>query len=190
MLHIPPNSKTTAFIVGIDPGSEMLGVSVFEFDIRTMAIVRCTAKTLQGSKLMRKHTLDIDLHGERQARVKALKEALIEILLEYEPIQIAVESPFFSARRPSAYGVLMEVLIAVKEAVYFYNSWRVVYLIDPPTVKKAVGAPGNADKDKVKAAIMLLLDLHYEGETPLELLDEHSLDSLAVGYCRIKELAV
>lgn len=186
MLHIPPDSKRTTCIVGIDPGSDTLGISVLEFDIPTMTIVRTTARTIRASKLIKKNTLMADLHGERQLRVEILENEIFETLQEHMPISIAVESPFFSSRMPSAFGVLIEVMIAIKRAVYKYNSWRVVFLIDPPSVKKAIGASGGADKDKVKACILLVPDLNYQGETPLELLDEHSIDALAVAYGRFK----
>jgi Holliday junction resolvasome RuvABC endonuclease subunit len=61
-------------------------------------------------------------------------------------------------------------------------------MIDPPSVKKAVGATSHAKKDEVKAALARLPDLNYNGPVPLEMLDEHSIDALAVAYCRLKIL--
>jgi Holliday junction resolvasome RuvABC endonuclease subunit len=63
-----------------------------------------------------------------------------------------------------------------------YDPWKPLYRVDPPTVKKKVGAPGNADKNAVKQALLRLPDLNYQGETPLAMLDEHSVDALAVAY--------
>lgn len=188
MLHLPEPGSRTATIVGLDPGSENLGFATLEFDIETMTIIKTTACTIIGSKLMRHNTWSIELHGERLSRIKALKTALLNLLLESKPIQIGCESPFFNMRRPSAYGVLIEVLLAIKEAVQEYDSWKIVYLIDPPTVKKSVNAPGNGDKIIVKQNILALTDINYQGITPLEKLDEHSLDAIAVAYCKFKDL--
>lgn len=187
MLHIPPDAAKTATVMGIDPGSSNLGVAIIEFDIESMTIVKTIASTLVGVKLMKKDTWDTELHGERFSRIRALKEAMLDLMETHNPVQIACESPFYSQRMPSAFGVLMEVLIAVKEAIYEYDSWRVVWLIDPPRVKQGVGGKGNADKDKMKELVVGLSDLCYEGDVPLAQLDEHSIDAIAVAYCKFKE---
>ena len=57
-------------------------------------------------------------------------------------------------------------------------------LIDPPTVKKAVGAPGNADKLVVKNFVKMSSIINYAGDTPIDLLDEHSIDSIAVNFAQ------
>jgi Holliday junction resolvasome RuvABC endonuclease subunit len=188
MLHIPQDSATTANIIGIDPGSENIGVACIEFDINTLAIVNTQAFTITGSKLMVKDSWLIETHGERIARIKALKERLIEIFCEVNPLMIACETPFFNPRRPNAFAVLVEVLLAIKEAVRDFDFWKVVYSIDPPTVKKSVYAPGNADKVKMKESIMALPDIKFKGNITLDKLDEHSIDAIAVAYCRYREL--
>ena len=186
MLTLPDDSGKTAVIIGLDPGSETLGFGTIEFDIETMQIVKSTAKTFVGSKLMRQKSWEIELNGERFSRINAHKENLKYLFGIHNPLQIACESPFYNPRRPNAYGVLVEVLIAIKQAVYEYSNWRSVFLIDPPTVKKAIGAPGNADKVKMKECILKMTNLCYDGN--LEEIDEHSIDALAVAYCRYKEL--
>lgn len=188
MIHLPEEGARTTCIVGLDPGSESLGIAAIEFDIETMTIVKTTAKTLVGSKLMRKDTWAIELHGERPSRVEALHNAILDELIDKSPVQIACESPFFSSRMPSAFGVLMEVLIAVRSAVLQYDRWRIVYLIDPPTVKRGVGGKGNADKFKMKELVLALPDLCFTGPVALADLDEHSIDAIAVAYTRFKEL--
>lgn len=188
MLHIPEDGLKTSCVVGIDPGSTNLGIACIEFDIETMTIVKSSCLTYNAKKIIRKESWSTEIHGERKDRIDALQAAILNYLQQTEPIQIAIESPFFNSKMPSAFGALTEVLTAIKQAVKEYDIWRVPYLIDPPTVKRAVGAAGNAGKDDMKLKVIALVDLNYKGQTPLELLDEHSIDALAVAYARFKEL--
>lgn len=188
MLYIPEQTVKSTVIVGIDPGSENLGFATIEFDFATYEIVATKAITYVGSKLMSKNTWLTEHHGERVGRIACLKEIVIERLQELDPILVVCESPFYNPRRPGAYGVLVEVMLALKEATREYDPWRVLNMIDPPTVKKSVGAKGNAGKEDVLQAVLNLPGLNYQGNVPLSDLDEHSIDAIAVAYSKYKEL--
>jgi Holliday junction resolvasome RuvABC endonuclease subunit len=169
-------------LIGIDPGSETLGVSILSFDAN-FTIRRLEAATFIGSKLPRLEDTEL-VHGARHARIQAHYHNLLSLLLQYQPIAIACESPFFQAARPQAYGALTEVVGMIRAALLTYRPNLELNLIDPPTVKKAVGAKGNAGKDGVKNAIInhQVIDSHYRGVVPIWELDEHSLDAIAVVY--------
>ena len=190
MLHIPQDSSTTVKLVGIDPGSSNLGFAWLEYDLLTSKIVRTQATTFNGVKLMKLDTWAIEMHGERASRIKALKNKLLNSFLELMPIQIVCEGAFFNQLRPNAFEVLIEVRTAIKEAISDYDCWKTIYLIDPPTVKKGVGAPGNAKKDVIKQCVLALPDLNYEGTVSLNDLDEHAIDALAIAYTRYKQLTI
>ena len=57
------------------------------------------------------------------------------------------------------------------------------------TAKKAVGAPGNADKDKMKECVIKNYGYFYHGDTPVDELDEHSIDAIAVAYSNFLSLS-
>jgi Holliday junction resolvasome RuvABC endonuclease subunit len=190
MLHLPANSASTATIVGIDPGSSTLGFAVIEFDIETMTIVKTNASTYAGVKLMRKDSWAIERHGERFARINAHKENLVSLFRLHNPIQIVCEGAFYNPRRPNAFEVLIEVRIAIKQAILEYDPWRTIRLIDPPTVKRAVNVKGNADKLVVRDGVLAIKELNYSGDTSIEDLDEHSIDAIAVAYAFFKELTI
>jgi Holliday junction resolvasome RuvABC endonuclease subunit len=176
-----------ATLIGIDPGSESLGVSILTFN-PALEIVRIEAATYRGSKLPISEDTEL-VHGARHARIRAHYQNLVPLLLHYQPIGIVCESPFFQATRPQAYGALTEVLTMVRSAVHTYRPNLEVALIDPPTVKRSVGAKGNAGKEDVRLAILAIADeMHYHGPIPLERLDEHSLDATAVVYGYFKVL--
>lgn len=189
MLSLPQgNLKRTAEVVGIDPGSESLGLAIISFDIETLQIVSTQARTFVASKMFKDDTWLAQIHGQRVCRIKHLQETLIEIFNSVDPLFIACESPFYNPRRPNAYGVLVEVLDAIRNAVMEHDSWKSLYLIDPPTVKKSVGAPGNADKIKMYEIICSMDNLNPLNDLDLSSLDEHSIDAIAVAYCKYKTI--
>lgn len=187
MLTMPADASPYASILGIDPGTECLGVACIEFNVVTLEIHGAEAMTFKGSKLPTPEWVQ-DLHGDRVGRIWAHRENLLRVLSQVDPISIACESPFFNRMRPQAYGALTEIVYAVRNAIMDYTHYLDLTLIDPPSVKNAVGAKGNADKHTVHNAVLALPDLNYAGRIPLADLDEHSIDSLAVAYCRYKSL--
>jgi Holliday junction resolvasome RuvABC endonuclease subunit len=185
---MPPDSSQVVSIIGIDPGSHCLGVGVLKIDITTLKIVSSDAWTLVGKRLVGKNDWTTSIHGERNGRVYALEQELLRIFRYFQPLEIASESPFINSKFPQAGLALTVVVCGIRQAVMQYDVWRELHLIDPPTVKMAVGAAGNAPKEVVKEKIMLLPNLNYIGTVPLSQLDEHSIDALAVAFARFRLL--
>lgn len=188
MLTMPPYGSRVASIVGIDPGSTTLGVAIIRFDCYTYQIVSTRAFTVKAAKLS-KESWATEVHGERLGRINAIEEKLYWIFRDVEPFQVVSESPFYSFKHPNAYGVLMEVITAIRNALMRYDLWKELHLIDPPSVKNAVGAKGNAGKDEVRAKVLgLAPTLRFVGPVPMEELDEHSFDSIGVAYGRYQRM--
>ncbi|MDR3392340.1 MAG: crossover junction endodeoxyribonuclease RuvC [Sulfuriferula sp.] len=180
MLIMPNDGSPYASILSIDPGTETLGIACVEFDVERLVIHGSEAKTFKGSKLAVEWVEE--LHGGRFSRIHGHCRNLTRILNVVDPAYIACESPFFSRAHPQAYGALTEIVYALRLAVFEHNPLLEIQYIDPPSVKNAVGAKGNADKFAVRDCVLRLADLNYAGKIPLAALDEHSIDSLAVGY--------
>lgn len=179
----------TANIIGIDPGSETLGLSVITFNVTNMEIMSTQAHTFVGSKLPFMNEWDCATHSARFSRINAHAQNLLNVFNHYQPLQVACESPFFNPRRPNAFEVLVEVLNAIRRTVYTYDPWRHLYMIDPPTVKNSVHAKGGADKDVMKMSVSnLRQELKIINDSQYEMFDEHSIDAIAVAYCRYKGL--
>ena len=83
-------------IVGIDPGSDNVGLAVLEIDIKLMLLVKISAKTITGRKMFDHNSWEVSMIGERAARIKAIKQELINFFIQERPISIACESPFFN----------------------------------------------------------------------------------------------
>jgi Holliday junction resolvasome RuvABC endonuclease subunit len=175
-------------LIALDPGSDTLGFAAFDVDSETFEIKRSIAFTITASKLVNDESWIATRFSYRTARIYKLKELLLNYYAALNPSFVACESPFFNPRRPGAFEPLVEVKAAIRDSVIEHNPWVNLTFIDPSSIKKSVGAPGNADKAVMKKAVSLLTDLNYDGEIKIIDLDEHSIDALAVGYCKIKNM--
>lgn len=188
MSHLMPSSaEAVGCLTAIDPGTESLGVARFYVEVPELRILSCTAQTFRGSKLSMS-PWTTEAQSPQFARIEAHYSNLLSYLFAYQPFLVVSEAPFFSRKFPMAFAALVRTVSAVQQAVRDYRSTMSLHLIDPPTVKNAVGAAGNAGKSDMHDAVLQLPDLNYFGDVPLEHLDEHSIDALAVGYCKIRQL--
>lgn len=185
MFKLPTDKTTQACIIGIDPGSRTLGVCLLYFDVVTMEIVNIVPTTYISDNLPTEPMLSI-LHSDRVSRVKAHEDNLLQIFLDNNPIAISTEAPFYNPRRPGAYGVLVEVICAIRNAVIRFSDTMPLYQVDPSSVKKAIGAKGNADKDGVRDYINQIPEIIGKLSVPLDKLDEHSIDATAVAYHQLQ----
>jgi Holliday junction resolvasome RuvABC endonuclease subunit len=187
MLRLP-GDPTPFRITGLDPGTDTLGVSTLDLDLATKAISIADSQTLLGSKLIRGNQRVADLYGGRFARLQALEGALGDYFQTMQPHEIISESPYFNSRRPQAYGALVEAMGMIQRAVYTYCSSIALLTVDPASNKANLKVSGKSgDKDLVKNAIHRLVDtgeLLNPFGLLIGLLDEHSIDSLAVAYYR------
>lgn len=192
MLLLPTQGSSVACITGIDPGSNTLGVAHLRFDVQTLAIVSTQASTLCGAKAARR-SWATEIQGDRWGRIESHFQELFLIFAQEQPFEIACEAPFINRRQPQAGLALTEVVAMIRHAVISYDSWKRLYMIDPPTVKMAVGVNGRMGgpdgKKLMQQAVLAMAPLlHYDGDVPLEELDEHSIDAIAVAYCRYLNL--
>jgi Holliday junction resolvasome RuvABC endonuclease subunit len=192
MFTLPEGSDSTMTMIGIDPGTDTIGIAELELDIVTLKIVSSQSRTLSGAKLAREGTKTSPwvtmIHGKRFARIHALVQALLWFFRSRRPFRISSESPFINKRFPQAGLALTEAVFAFRLAVWEYDPWMEFGQIDPPSAKNAIGAKGNAKKEEVRDALLEYPDLNYIGTTPLEDLDEHSRDALAVVICDYQQM--
>lgn len=179
MLNI--EAPPSRFLIGIDPGSETIGISKIELNTVSLDIISIDADTFIASKLPF-NLIDQLTNGDRYAKIRALSNHLSYLFDKYNPIAVCCESPFYNSRMPAAFGSLTEVLCAIRQALEKYDPWQKLQLLDPPNVKKAVGAKGNADKDQMRQAISKHSEIFPCLLKSIDQYDEHSLDSIAVAY--------
>lgn len=175
-------------LMSIDPGTNTMGVSVLFIDLINKRIHLEYVKTLTAAKTLNQYEQYMEIHGERSARLFSHEIALNDLMNHWGIHGLVSESPYLG-RFPQAFGALVECMSVIRKAVYTFNPFMTVFTIDPATVKMAVGVSGKSgDKQAMARAVKGLHDFIVNPNINLEDLDEHSIDSAAVGYARAKQM--
>lgn len=172
-------------ILAIDPGTDTLGISVFDVDIPNNQITLVFAYTFQASKWIDRlleHSV-WENQDEKYLRLYRHTEHLYGLLLQYRPHLVTHESAFMG-RFPKAYQGLVECLSVLRGAVARYNPYLPFIGITPMEVKHFIG---GVQKGEVLTAIKKIKDINNLF-TILPTLDEHAIDSVAIGYTKAKQL--
>ena len=148
-------------IMGIDPGTNYMGYGIIEIEGRTMRSV------VMG---------DIDLHtmSDPYRKLHYIFERVGKLIDDYEPREVALESPFFGTNVQSmlklgrAQGVAMAAALSRDKEVFEYA---------PTRIKQAITGSGAASKEQVAAIVKRMLKLEY---MPRRL---DATDGMAVAMC-------
>lgn len=148
-------------ILGIDPGTNYMGYGVLEIEGRTLRVV------VLG---------DADLHkiADPYAKLRYIFDCVCRLIADYEPSEVALESPFFGENVQSmlklgrAQGVAMAAALSRNKSVFEYA---------PTRIKQAITGTGAASKEQVAAIVMRTLKI---GERPQRL---DATDGMAVALC-------
>lgn len=183
--------------MAIDPGTDTLGRTVIDLDMVTLDATIRDVATENASWLVRRNVTYQEVeywHGARAARLTALSDTLLAQMRYWRPHLVASESPFMG-RRANAYEALVEAMVMLRQTYAQYDQHRAIELVTPPEAKVAVGVRSKdwKKKEATQEAIARLLaapaihQLHYHAQVPYETLDEHSIDAISVGYCKVNE---
>ena len=153
--------QTTYRIMGIDPGTNYMGYGIIE---------------VEGNKLRSVVMGDIDLHTmtDPYRKLRYIFDRVSKLIEDYEPREVALESPFFGTNVQSmlklgrAQGVAMEAALTPDKEVFEYA---------PSRVKLSIAGSGSASKEQVAAIVKRMLKLDY---MPRRL---DSTDGMAVAMC-------
>lgn len=168
----------------LDPGLNNVGTSLWDIAIQpTVSISSISALTLKSERLVDDSFLDDEDVTERLIKRHKMANALRRILESFDPHVVAIESPFFDRRKPGSFQVLAEVMSTIYDTIVAYNPSIRIYLVPPQLAKKYIGVAGQKGKEVVKDGILKLTDVLQALQDPLDTLDEHAIDSLAIGYC-------
>lgn len=186
----PVDQSDVILISTIDPGTTCLGLSRFYFNYRTIKIEDIDSQTYTGIKLPDFSLENVDIHGALFARLIAYKKLLTNLFMEDRPSVVVSESPFFVRTQPGAYGPLSKMMYLIEESVYEYDPLVKFITIPPSNVKKAVNAGAHCGKDSMKNAVREIAAIQKVLRQDYESLDEHSIDSLAVGWAFFNEYLI
>ena len=154
-------SSSEKIILGIDPGTTMMGYGVVKGTGKTPAFVDMGA-------------VDLKREGDHYMKLRKIYERTIELMEKYLPDEVAIEAPFYGKNVQSmlklgrAQGVAMAAVLSRDIPVFEYA---------PRKIKLSITSAGDASKEQVARMLMRMFDLK---EMPKNL---DATDGLAAAVC-------
>jgi crossover junction endodeoxyribonuclease RuvC len=152
-------------ILGIDPGTVVMGYGVIDSEGDALAMVDFGA-------------INVPEKAEIGERLSFLYQSLLKIIHRHRPDAIAVEAPFISKNVKSAMAIGRAQAVALLAAA---NSHIPAYEYSPAKVKQMVASYGTASKEQVQEMVRLQLGLAAAPQ-PAD-----AADALAVAICHVQE---
>ena len=153
--------KNERIILGIDPGTTIMGFGLIK-------VVNKKMEFLQLNELL------LQKYNDPYIKLKLIFERTVELIDTFHPDEIAIEAPFFGKNVQSmlklgrAQGVAMAAGLSREVPITEYL---------PKKIKMAITGNGNASKEQVAKMLQSLLGLK---ELPKNL---DSTDGLAAAVC-------
>lgn len=155
------NAEKERIIIGIDPGTRLMGYGLI-----------CIKE--KKPSLIRYGVIHLEKYSNQALKLKKISERMAELLEEYKPDEMALESPFYgknvqvALKLGRAQGVAMAQALIREIPISEYA---------PLKVKQSVTGNGNASKEQVAAMLKNLLKFQDDDV----LLD--ATDALGVAVC-------
>ena len=153
--------ETEKIILGIDPGTIVMGYGVLKQQGKQLSILRMGV--LKLGKL-----------DNQALKLKKIFERMLEIIEEYKPDEMAIEAPFYGKNVQSMLKLGRAQGVAMAAALY-----RDIPIFEyaPRTIKQTITGTGSASKEQVSKMLQAMLRFD---EVP-EFFD--ATDALAAAVC-------
>jgi crossover junction endodeoxyribonuclease RuvC len=137
-----------AIILGIDPGSRVVGFAVVESDVGNIGLSISTNSNgnANGVRYLTHGVIELDTKVELVYRLAELGEAIHELLQRYRPSELAIENVFMGKNADSAFKLGQARGVIIYECV---KAGLSVGQYAPREVKKGVTGSGSAEKEDV-----------------------------------------
>ena len=153
-------------VLGIDPGTIVMGYGVIESREDEITLIDCGALNCSGRSPI----------GER---LSYLYGKLVDIITHYQPDEVAVEQPFMANNAKSALAIGRAQAIAILAAA---NNGIPTFEYTPTKVKQMVANYGASSKEQIQEMVKLQLRL---AQVPQP---SDAADALAVAICHLREI--
>lgn len=178
MFKLPECSEPLR-VLSIDPGSYNTGFSHWTWDFEDPVYTLETAYTLKIPDSDKRYNSIRDVSNDRIARLFHLDDSLTGVIEEFRPHVVIAESNYMG-KFADAFGALVECVAVIRNVLYRYDPTMPLLMVDPPSAKKAAGVVGKSkDKMDVYHALKKRNDIRWGVD--IDTLDEHSVDSVAIG---------
>ncbi|MDX2305886.1 MAG: crossover junction endodeoxyribonuclease RuvC [Microscillaceae bacterium] len=153
--------ESKRIILGVDPGTKIMGYGLIVVQQKELA-------------LLRYGVINLSKYTNQALKLKKIAERMNELLDEYHPDEMALESPFYgkniqvALKLGRAQGVAMAAALVREIPITEYA---------PRKIKQSVTGNGNASKEQVAAMLRTLLNFKEKDI----LLD--ATDALGVAVC-------
>ncbi|MFQ3213713.1 MAG: crossover junction endodeoxyribonuclease RuvC [Marivirga sp.] len=154
-------SKSEKIILGLDPGTSVMGYGLIEAKGSNM-------------KLLQFGVIHLSKYANHEIKLRKIFERVSSLIDDYHPDEVALEAPFFGKNIQSMLKLGRAQGVAMAAAL---NRDLPITEYAPKKVKMAVTGNGNASKEQVAAMLQSLLHIK---ELP-KLLD--ATDALGVAVC-------
>ena len=160
--------KMERIILGIDPGTNIMGYGVLRTDGKKV-------------EMLALGVIDLRKASDPYLKLGHIYERVCEIIEGYLPDYMAIEAPFFGKNIQSMLKLGRAQGVAIAAAIQ-----RQVPITEyaPSKIKMAITGNGNASKEQV--ADMLRRMLHVEKEEMGKFLD--ATDALGAAYCHFLQM--
>lgn len=148
-------------ILGVDPGTNLLGYAVIEKVGTKLSIINLGVLNLQKFK-------------DPYLKLKKIHSAITSIVNMYEPAEFAIESPFFGVNVQSMLKLGRAQGVAIAAAL---NCDLPITEYAPRKIKQAITGTGTATKLQVAAMLKQLFSLKEE------ITQHDASDALAIALC-------
>ena len=161
-------SKTEKIVLGIDPGTNVMGYGV----IRVIG---------NKAELVVMGVIDMSKESDTYLRLGKIFERVTGIIDEYLPDEMAIEAPFFGKNVQSmlklgrAQGVAIAAAIRHDVPIHEYA---------PLKIKMAITGNGSASKEQVAGMLQRLLNISND-DMP-KFMD--ATDALGAAYCHFMQM--
>lgn len=178
---VMPKSKEPFRIAGFDPGAN-LGLSLIENHLDGSKPIVKVVETVKLNPAEFGYKEIAELHGNRAVKLMILHDRVTLFLRTHRPHGVIVEGNYLG-RFATAFASLVECVTVIRNACYAYDPFMQLQIVDPTTVKTNIGMVKirGTDKEDVRRALANLKELEWD-DIDIDDLDEHSIDSIAIGY--------
>ncbi|HEY8405101.1 MAG TPA: crossover junction endodeoxyribonuclease RuvC [Flavobacteriales bacterium] len=163
MAVVAPSQPTERIILGIDPGTTILGYGIIKVEGKRMS-------------LLAMGVLHLEKYDDHHLKLQKIFERTIELIDGFHPDELAIEAPFFGKNVQSmlklgrAQGVAIAAALSRQLPVMEYA---------PRKIKQSITGNGNASKEQVAAMLQQTLKISTQ-DMPAKL---DATDGLAAAVC-------
>lgn len=156
------NTPTERIILGIDPGTRIMGYGVIRVKDSKLSVIRYGI-------------INLTKYANQALKLKRIAERVNELIESYMPDEMALEAPFYgknvqtTLKLGRAQGVAMATALVKGIPIAEYA---------PRRIKLAVTGSGSASKEQVAAMLKQILNFKPEKEIKLD-----ATDALGVAVC-------